>query len=396
MRILFTSLPLSGHVNPLVPLAAGLRDAGHEVAFATGPALCPTVAALGFPVHAVGVDPVGDAQRDALFPEARGLTGLALEFFIQEEVRFRVIARSRLPDLLALGAAWRPDLVVRENADWAGYVAAEALGVAHAMVQAGSFNPPRLWRHEILVARLDGLRAAAGLPPDPDFAAPFRYLHLHLLPRCFHDPAVPLPPTAHFVRPATFDRTGDEALPDWVAALPERPTVYATLGTIFNKRADLFAAILAALGGEPINLIMTVGRDQDPAQFGPQSGNVRVARYIPQSLLLPRCDVAVLHGGLNSIRGALECGLPLVVLPIRADQPQNADRCAALGVGKVIPAETATPELLRAAVRGVLGDPAYRERAEWVRQEMLATPGPEHAVALLERLARDRIPIAGE
>ena len=37
MRILFTTLPLSGHLNPLVPLAVGLREAGHEVAFATGP-----------------------------------------------------------------------------------------------------------------------------------------------------------------------------------------------------------------------------------------------------------------------------------------------------------------------------------------------------------------------
>ena len=66
--------------------------------------------------------------------------------------------------------------------------------------------------------------------------------------------------------------TGEEALPPWVADLPDRPTVYATLGTIVNasRAAALFPLMLAALRDEPINLILTVGRDNDPAQFGPQ------------------------------------------------------------------------------------------------------------------------------
>ena len=74
------------------------------------------------------------------------------------------------------------------------------------------------------------------------------------------------------------------------------------------------------------------------------------------------------------------------------DQPLNAACCAGLGVGAVLGPEERTPEAIRAAVRAVLADPTYRANAARVRDEMVALPGPEYAVALLERLARDKEP----
>src|SRR3712207_7286540 len=51
-----------------------------------------------------------------------------------------------------------------------------------------------------------------------------------------------LPPTAHALRTVVFDRSGDEALPEWVGQLPDRPTVYATLGMGFNRNTEFFRA----------------------------------------------------------------------------------------------------------------------------------------------------------
>jgi MGT family glycosyltransferase len=160
-----------------------------------------------------------------------------------------------------------------------------------------------------------------------------------------------------------------------------------------NDRTDLFAAFLAGLRDEPVNLVLTVGRDQDPAQFGPLPPHVHVERYIPQSLLFPHCDVVLTHGGSGTVMAALAHGLPLVVVPISADQPQNAARCAALGVGRVVEARDATPEAVRDAVRAVLTYPIYRRSAELLRDEIEALPGPEHAVALLEQLVAERRPL---
>ena len=135
---------------------------------------------------------------------------------------------------------------------------------------------------------------------------------------------------------------------------------------------------------------MTIGRDQDPAQFGPQPDNVHIERYIPQDLLFPHCDLVITHAGFSTVAEALAHGVPLVPIPIDADQPLNAERCAALGVADVIEHHQRTPDAIRSAVRTVLGDPSYRRNAEQVRQEIAQLPRPEHAAALLERLAADK------
>lgn len=173
----------------------------------------------------------------------------------------------------------------------------------------------------------------------------------------------------------------------------DRPTVYATLGTGFNGMVDIPSAMIEALRDEPVNLIVTVGRNGDPDWFRPQPSNVHVERYVPQSLLFPYCDLVVSHTDWSTTIGALTRGLPLVCVPISADQPENASRCAALGLGKVVSSAERTPEAIRAAAREVLTNPSYRLRAHQLRDENEAAPGLGYAVELLECLAAERRPI---
>jgi UDP:flavonoid glycosyltransferase YjiC (YdhE family) len=119
-----------------------------------------------------------------------------------------------------------------------------------------------------------------------------------------------------------------------------------------------------------------------------------VERYVPQTLVSPRCDVVLSRGGSGTVMATVAQGLPQVVVPIGADHPYNAARVAALGAGRVIPAESCTTAAVRDAVRAGLGDPAYRRVAEVLRAEIRALPGPEGAVALLEQLVAERRPLA--
>jgi UDP:flavonoid glycosyltransferase YjiC (YdhE family) len=297
-----------------------------------------------------------------------------------------------IPDLLAIATDWRPDAIVREVAEFGGCIAAEALGIPHASVRSNTMLSSDAAR-QLVSEPIARLRAAYDLPRDPDTAMIFRYLHLAYEAPRFHDPAFPLPPTAHLLRPTPFSLSGDETLPAWISRLPDRPTVYATLGTVFNSRTPgLFEAIIEGIREDPVTLVLTVGRDRDPAEFGPQPENVHIEGYVPQSLLLPHCDLVITHAGFGTVTAALSCGLPIVAIPIDADQPVNAQRCAALGVARVIESRTRTPAAIRDAVRTVLADPSYRLRAEQTRDEMVALPGPEHAVALLEDLASETQP----
>lgn len=137
---------------------------------------------------------------------------------------------------------------------------------------------------------------------------------------------------------------------------------------------------------EPVELVVTAGRDRDPAELGPQPRNVHVERYVPQTLLFPRCSLVACHGGSGTVMAALAQALFMVVVPIAADQPENAERCTALGVARVLPAVELSAESARLAALDVLAQPKYRPAATDMRDEINALPGPDFAVTLLEEL----------
>jgi UDP:flavonoid glycosyltransferase YjiC (YdhE family) len=385
--MLFTFAGGSGHLDPLVPIARAAAAAGHTVAFAGRPWMIPKVEALGFPAFATGSD-VG------LTPKRLPLAEVDLEREIRDfGVGFgRRIARERATDMLALCDAWQPNLLVCEETDFGPMVVAERLGLPYAtvlVIAAGSFVRP-----DTVAGPLNEVRAEHGLPPDPELAMLSRYLVLSPFPPSYRDPAFPLPATAHSIRLHTPALTEGFPTPAWIAHLNSVPTVYFTLGTIYNMESgDLFQRVLGGLRDLPINLIVTVGRDINPAEFGPQPANIHIERYIPQSVLLPHCDAVVSHGGSGSVIGALAHGLPMVLIPMGADQPLNAARCAEIGVAQVLDAVAARPETARAAVAAVLADSSYRQAAERLRDEIAALPAPAHAVMLLERLAAEHRPI---
>lgn len=398
MRFLFVTLPGSGHFHPLVPAARAVRANGHAVCFATARSFHPNVESSGFDVFAAGFDRDRDESNERYAElqvelEALPADGPARTLFRIRKLFAGLYAEQMVPDLLGLAEDWKPDLIVREVGEFGGCVAAEVLGIPHASVRSNTMLSTYSRRH-LVGDEMSRLRATYGLPPDPDTAMLFRYLHLAFEPPRFHDPALPLAPTSHLLRPVPFSQSGGEGSPAWLAELPDRPTVSATLGTVFNSRVPgLFQAILDGLRDEEVNLILTIGRDQDPAQFGPQPVNVHIERYIPQSQLFPHCDVVITHAGFSTVSEALAHGLPLVPIPLDADQPLNAERCAALGVAKVIEHDQRTPGAIGSAVRTVLADPSYRGNAEQIREEIAQLPGPEHAAALLERLAVENQPL---
>ncbi len=394
MRILFTTTAGTGHFHPLVPLAHTAAAAGHEVACAASPSLRHSVEAAGLRFLPAGFDRHG-VPVDALFPQMRALSGPELGKFVGVEIRINTEARQMVPDLLRIAAKWMPDLIVREPAEYGGCVAAEALGIPHASVRS-SYTTSSYGQRRLVGEALTALRSAHDLPSDLAGDSPFRYLHLAFEPPGFWPADEPLAPTYHLLRPVVFDRSGGEGLPPWVASLPPVPTVCATLGTFMNRSTATFVAILEGVREEGVNLILAVGRDIDPAQFGPQPGNVHIERYIPLSLLLPRCDLVVHHAGFSTVVTTLLNGLPMVVIPLGADQPLNARRCAALGVGEAIGPDARTAGAIRKAARRVLGAPSYRERAGRVRDAMVALPGPEYAVELLERLAMEKRPLLND
>lgn len=390
MRFLLTVQPMFGHFHAMVPLAQALKAQGHEVAFATGRAFGPAVQQAGFRHFPAGFDFDGSAEILAALPGWERIAKAAppgpegqLYGFVQG------LAPQMVEDLLELGQTWRPEVVIRDPLEFGGYLAAEVWERPHATV---------LWAMYISAKAAGGcglevLRRSCGLPPDPTLDTLDRYLLIGALPPDWAFPNWPPPPVTHRYRTPPYDAGGEISLPEWIDQLPNQPTIYATLGTTFNRAGETFRAVVDAFRGEPLNLVMTVGRQNDPAQFQPPDRNIHVARYIPQSRLLARCQGVIFHGGFNTLLSALWHALPVVVIPQQAgDQVPTARRCIELGLGVMLEDQPPDPVKLRHAVRAIVERPDFRGQANQLRNKTLALPSLAEAVKRLELLAKTRLP----
>ncbi|MFT4166583.1 MAG: glycosyltransferase [Microlunatus sp.] len=207
-----------------------------------------------------------------------------------------------------------------------------------------------------------------------------RSLKLNPFPAQFRSAADPL------IGPVINYRSAS-VLPD--AGERDGGTVYVTLGTIFNTESgDLLARLstASAAAAGVRSVIVATGEHLDPAGLGPQPEAVTAYRFVAQHEVLSTCSAVVCHGGSGTVLDAISHGLPLVLLPLGADQPLNAQRCSALGCGVVLPADTVGAEQITRAVDEVLTQPSYRAASARLRAGLMQLPGPDDVIRTLTRL----------
>ncbi|MGH3881068.1 MAG: glycosyltransferase [Actinophytocola sp.] len=360
MRFLVTSTAGAGHYGPLAPFVRSFMDGGHDVLVAGPPGLRASVAGAEF--WAVD-DPPAD-ELAAAFARAWSLSHDEANALVVSEVFGRLDATAAVPRLREAITSWRPDLVVRETAEFGGAVAAELHGLPHARVAIGLGTMERALT-DVAAPNVDVLRHAYGLAgPHRLHEAP----HLTLFPAGLEDADG---------RPLRFRD------PSWRAAEPRPvPLVYVTFGSVaggMSMLADVFAAALAAVADLDAEVVLSVGRDADPASFGPAPPHVRIERWVNQAEVLAGASAIVCHGGGGSTLGALAAGVPLVVVPLFAqDQHANAERVAAVGAGV-----RTEPPGIRAALDAVLTEPSYRAAARLLAAELAAHPSTDEAADAL-------------
>ncbi|HEU5001155.1 MAG TPA: glycosyltransferase [Actinomycetota bacterium] len=381
MRVLFACVPAYGHLHPLLPLARALAAAGDEVTIASGPDVATSIEAAGLRSCALGppyaewfaeIGRRGGGQLGDGLPIDRILPYFVPRLFAEVGAQFMV-------DGLVAAAAGT-DLLIFESFAFAGPLAAAVAGVPAVHHLLG---PPVPEEAMALAAdAISPLRRRYG-QDYARFAGAYEVPTIAICPPALGASALPDPPEVLSLRPVPIDAWGDAVLPDWVATLPDRPTVYVTLGTVVNQNRGIFTAVLEALAGEAVNVIVTVGQANDPAALGPLPPNARAERYIPQSQLLPHCALVISHGGSGTLFATLAQGLPTLMIPQGADQFVNAELCAAARVAeRLLPSEV-TSDAIRDRTRALLGASPAREAAGRVAQEIAAMPGPDEVAGQL-------------
>jgi len=179
----------------------------------------------------------------------------------------------------------------------------------------------------------------------------------------------------------------------WTSPWPSsdrRPLVLVGFSTTFQNQADALRRVVDALRSLDVRAVVTTGPSLDRASV-PAAANVHVCASAPHGELLKDAAAAITHCGHGTVIRALAAGVPLVCMPMGRDQNDNAARVVFHGAGvRLSPAASA--DRIGAAVRQVLDDPRYRERARRLSENIVRDARSSRAVPELERVAGERAP----
>lgn len=380
MRVLVSTTSGYGHIVPTLPLARALRDAGHHVVWASHEGARASIEGAGFAFRSAGMGIAERSRRLAeVAPELRDLPPRQRRPVVWAALFARLEAPARRDALLTIVETEHPDLIVREPCELASAAIAKHVDTPHMTVGFGGAIPGAAL--EAAQDSLAELWQSFGLEPRAD-AGLYEFLYLHPFPPSFG--ARPSASTVRDVSPSAS--SDDEVPPHWCADLgTDRPLVYVTFGTELGPMAP-WRAILDGLKSLAIDAVCTIGREMSIGALGSVPPNVRVEQFVAQNALIKRSAVVVSHGGAGTVLGAAVAGVPQVLIPLAADQFDNADAVLNSGSGLVLESPELTSTRVAESIDRVLNDPGFAAAARAVASEIAVMPRPADRVKDVESL----------
>jgi zeaxanthin glucosyltransferase len=415
MKIGFVSLPLMGHLNPMIALARKLKARGHQVIFLGFPDIGPIVRAADLDFAPCAEKEYPEGSIDKLYRPVSKLSGL--------EVSRWTIREASTAHFTAAAEHLRQKLV--ENG-----VEAMVIDIIHTFIELVPMSlgmpyvhiwnvlhvdftgatPPCFfdWPHETtsgaLARNIEGVKAAGELfaPVRPlamayaekvglkvDWSVPgataSNLAVVTQTPKEFDLPGIPWPPQFHYAGPFLDNEGRDPVAFAW-EQLNGKPLIYASLGTLVNGLDHIYRTILEAVKRLPeVQLVLSVGNNIDLDDLGPIPSNAIVVRKAPQIELLKHAAVCITHAGLNTALESLAHGVPMVAVPIAYDQPGVAARISYHGVGEFLEIDSLTADHLFELIQKVLSNPSYRDKARYFQKVIAETKGLDLAADVVER-----------
>ncbi|XP_008049631.1 UDP-glucuronosyltransferase 2B17-like isoform X1 [Carlito syrichta] len=147
---------------------------------------------------------------------------------------------------------------------------------------------------------------------------------------------------------------------DFVQSSGENGVVVFSLGSMVSSLTEERTNVIAsALAQVPQKVIWRFD-GKKPHTLGP---NTRLYKWIPQNDLLghPKTKAFITHGGTNDIYEAIYHGVPMVGIPLFADQLDNIAHMKAKGAAVKVDWITMSSTDLSGALKTVIDNPIYKE-----------------------------------
>ncbi len=420
--IVFMPESAYGPTNNCIGIGKVLERRGHRVVFAAEASWKGKLEPLGFEEDLVDLSPPAEGDQDAgqfwidfvaeTAPEFRKPTIEQLATFIEPVwsslIDGAVYCHEQLQAILDRA---EPDVIVEDNvnsfpallthgAPWVRIMSCNPLELKDpALPPAFSGFPTddrTGWEefeaevertHRDTWERFNAFMVDSGAPPLPDleFIHESERLNLYVFPeaadyRRSHAPA----PTWHRLESSV--RWTEEAwdVPEELAG--GGALVYLSLGSLGSADVELMRRLVAVLADTPHRYVVSKGPRADEFEL---PDNMWGEARVPQTNVIPHCDLVITHGGNNTTTEAFHFGKPMIVLPLFWDQYDNAQRVHELGLGVRLDTYAFEDDELRRAVDRLVGDPDLRSRAEGLGAAIRSADGTERAADLIEAASRN-------
>jgi UDP:flavonoid glycosyltransferase YjiC (YdhE family) len=361
--------PEPGHINPTLGIASSLIEQGYRVSYAATQDLASRIEAVG--ARALIYSPL---NYRAVFPPSVENTGILDVFrlkarwqeFVKQEME------SSLPQLEALYADDRPDLVVYDCRNLAGKALAARWGI------------PKIEHSPLAIGG------------DDKFILDHRYdedLVICSIPIWLQRYPEMLDSRFHFIDPIYKYRmstpyTGGRGFPK---------TILVSQTTSGQPAADFYRTVIAALKDSGCHVVLSIGERLDPESLGELPANFEINTRIPHLNILEHSCLFIGDAGFGSFLEALSSGVPvLAVIPAIPGTPTMFDsvalRITELGLGSRLFRAELSIESLRRSVQALLEDAAMLDRVKKIKFDMRRSNSAEKVVSLVSGVLNSRRP----
>jgi zeaxanthin glucosyltransferase len=399
-RICFLTDIEEGHVLPSFGLAHSLKRHGHDISFIGAPDSQKLVTDQGFGFHVVfsKIYPPGFNEKRKALHKA-GFPNITRQRLHMAEIAsdaFGAFLNSLKADLFILSAFLDVEALILyyrfgiEPVIYTPLLREPGMTITSNCLDE-MFKMPAAKVTE-LVSMLDG----SGLKARSfkDILQPLNtFCELVLCPGAFEIEERYGPNNFHYIGPAVSGRKG-EGIP---AVLPQgswgKKIIYASMGSqtiAYGKICHhFFSTLLRVMKNnvlKDMHLVMAIGLANDERDFIPLSENVTVLRWVSQIDILNVASLAIVHGGLGTVKECIYYGVPMIVLPITRDQPSNAKRVEYHQLGTQLDPRMITDESIRSAILHVVGNEKIREGITKMQRIFRQKDEAEEGVTIIERL----------
>ena len=196
------------------------------------------------------------------------------------------------------------------------------------------------------------------------------------------------PLTENWLRIDTFIRKGEQEfkVPDKLKERDEKTQklIYLSLGSMGSINIPLMKRLVDILSKSPHKYIVSKGMFGEKYEL---PDNMWGQNSVPQTKVLPLVDLVITHGGNNTVTETFSFGKPMIVMPLFADQFDNAQRIHEKGFGLRIDPYKCTEEELLGGIEKLLNDNDLKKRLGQAVKRITESKSLIRASELIEKLA---------